>query len=151
MSVVSQATPYADEVEEVEEGSEDELPEGEVTRRVAFSIASLTIRCQVADVDVAAGSIVTVHSDKEAVAEGDDWHLARGVGVVGQFARKATALGSTQCAAVCSEFFGRSAGGRAFLDRLRSDLGLEVRVLRAEDEDALGPCDQLLLSTAMYE
>eukprot|EP00967_Tisochrysis_lutea_P130348 scaffold225368_cov26-Tisochrysis_lutea.AAC.1 len=130
--------------------SEGELPESEVVRRVALDIGSNASKCVIADVDLASGSILaTLHAAEVPCSFAVAWKaspdgslgppvLEQGLRVLNAFARKATALGATQKAAIATEVFRKAKNGGEYLARVRDELGLHVQLVDQEMEARLG-------------
>lgn len=129
---------------------EEEVPESEIVRRIAIDIGSNAIKCLIADVDVTSGSIVeALHGVEVPCSFAVSWKASadgrladdvmnHGLRILNGFARRATALGATQKAAIATEVFRRAANGGVYLSRILAELGLPVDLVEQETEARLG-------------
>lgn len=122
-----------------------------IVRRAAFDIGSATTKVKVADVDRCQRlPLAVIFADEEAVFYRDDverphgdahFQLAtmrRGMTVLDGFLARARALDARQTSAVATSAFRLAANGDVFARQIRSDLGLEVRIVSQSEEARLG-------------
>mmetsp|Transcript_3730 Transcript_3730/g.9789 ORF Transcript_3730/g.9789 Transcript_3730/m.9789 type:complete len:296 (+) Transcript_3730:22-909(+) len=126
----------------------DDLPEGDVERRVVFDIGSRTTKCVVADVeiDVETATVISVCAAEEATISfaldcAQDEHGAlseraqhRGMQVLAGLAQSASTLGATACAAVLTGALSRAPNAGTFVARLCAELGVRAKLAMTEDE-----------------
>jgi len=145
------------------EAAEDDLPEVELVRRVAFDIGSGATKAVIADVDIGSSCIVDVLFGEEVpVSFSMDWKQStdgalsaaiqdKGLQTLNTLARKATALGATQSAAIATEVFRKATNGESYLRRIREELGLVVQLVPQETEARLGFLSAAALSAVPRE
>jgi len=129
---------------------EQDLPVGEIVRRVAFDIGSNATKCQVADVDLSTGCISETFFQTEVPCSyGVDWKQSkdgslsarmqlRGLEVLHTLCRKAVELGATRSAAIATEVFRKASNGEAYLSRIKDEVGLEATIVAQSMEARLG-------------
>ena len=137
-----------EEVSDEEEGDCEELPEGLVQRRAAFDIGSGATKLMIADVDVETGQLGdTAHASERTVKYAFDWKThgvlsdavqAEGIKVLHALRTEVLASGCTAYTAVATEVFRKAPNGAAFLQRVRTELGLEIALVSQEEEAQIG-------------
>ena len=130
--------------------SEEELPESEVVRRVAFDIGSNATKLQVADVDTSSGCICSVVFEEEVPCSfGVDWKQSkdgllsnrmqdRGLQVLHMLCKSAVEKGGTRAATIATEVFRKAGNGEAYLERVKAEVGLTASIVTQEQEGRLG-------------
>ena len=146
-------------VEADNNSDDEELPEGEVVRRVAFDIGSNATKCQVADVDLASGRILNIVMAQEVPCSfGVDWKQSkdgrlsdrmqdRGLQTLHMLCKTAVDKGATRAAAIATEVFRKASNGEDYLKRVKSEIGLTAKIVTQELEGRLGFLSAVALSS----
>lgn len=118
-------------------------------RRAAFDVGSAAIKCTVADVDTADGTIAKVIETlsikvdfAEDMARSYDGNfsrevLAKGMDALRELKTKALDLGAKEFSAVGGSAFREARNGRAFFATVKDELGIRARVISKQQTSLL--------------